>query len=405
MKRMTGTRTAATQDSANAATNPTLESIKAAASQRELAGLRRQLRPRTADDSTLDLASNDYLGLATHPLVIEAAQAAAATWGAGSTGSRLVTGTTALHSDLEDRLAAFCGSQAALVFSSGYLANIGAITALADSDTVLICDRLNHASLIDAARISRARVHVTDHRDTAAVAQALATRPESKALIVTDAVFSVDGDLAPLAELSRLSVAAGAMLVVDEAHSLGVIGSGGVGACQDAGIMGLPHVVATVTLSKSLGSQGGAVLGHGAVIEHVLNTARTFIFDTGLAPASVGAALSSLELIATEPDRVAAVRAHARHIQQSARNLGLESPDSDGAVISVLFGEPSRALAAAAICLDHGVTVGCFRPPSVPDGTSRLRVTARANLRDADLDLAHRALEATVNTTSGFSPG
>jgi 8-amino-7-oxononanoate synthase len=380
--------------------NATLDWISTSATDRAAAGLRRQLRPRQAGAHILDLASNDYLGLASDPRVIAAAVAATTTWGAGSTGSRLVTGTTALHADLEESLAAFTGSQASVVFSSGYLANIGAITALADADTVLVCDRLNHASLIDAARISRARIHVTEHRDTTAVANALENRSESKAIVITDAIFSVDGDLAPLLQLSDLALRFGAMLVVDEAHSLGIVGSRGAGACQDAGISGLPHVVATLTLSKSLGSQGGAVVGSAAVVEHIINTARTFIFDTGLAPSPTGAALGALSIIKAEPQRVHAVRANAKILQQFARDLTLTSPNSDGAVISVLLGDPTDAVAAAATCLEHGVSVGCFRPPSVPDGMSRLRITARATLTGADLDLARTALAAVAASSA-----
>jgi 8-amino-7-oxononanoate synthase len=372
--------------------NPTLAWISSLAVQRQAAGLRRQLQTRRADERLLDLASNDYLGLATDPQVVAAALAATSAWGAGSTGSRLVTGTTTLHVDLERALAAFSGGEAAVVFSSGYLANMGAITALSDSDTVLICDRLNHASLIDAARISHARIEITEHRDTTAVAAALENRHESKAIIVTDAVFSVDGDLAPLATLSQLAQRHDAMLLVDEAHSLGILGPGGSGACAAAGISGLPHVVATLTLSKSLGSQGGAVVGNESVIEHIINTARTFIFDTGLAPGAAGAALGALKVIESEPDRVAAVRTNAKQLQRFAHQLGMISPESDGAVISVLLGEPADALTATAVCNAHGVRVGCFRPPSVPDGMSRLRITARATLDPFDLDLAQNAL-------------
>lgn len=381
-----------------APTNATLDAVATSAIERQAAGLRRQLRPRRADSHILDLASNDYLGLASDPRVIAAAVAATKTWGAGSTGSRLVTGTTALHADLEESLAEFTRGQASVVFSSGYLANIGAITALADADTVLVCDRLNHASLIDAARISRARIHITEHRDPAAVASALESRSESKAIVVTDAIFSVDGDLAPLTELSDIAEQFGAMLLVDEAHSLGVVGPRGAGACEDAGISGLSHVVATLTLSKSLGSQGGAVVGSAAVVEHIINTARTFIFDTGLAPGATGAALGALGIIEAEPQRVQAVRANAKQLQQAVRDLALTSPDSDGAVISVLLGDPTDAVRAAAMCLDLGVGVGCFRPPSVPDGMSRLRITARATLTDADLDLARSALTAVAKS-------
>ncbi|MFC7184538.1 aminotransferase class I/II-fold pyridoxal phosphate-dependent enzyme, partial [Kitasatospora paranensis] len=264
---------------------------------RARAGLTRTLRSRPADDPVLDLASNDYLGLVHHPAVTRAAADAALRWGAGATGSRLVTGTTALHTELEDELAEFCGFEAALVFSSGYAANLAALTALTDPDTLIVSDAYNHASLIDGCRLSRSDVHRAPHADPAAVAEALAGRRHPRALVVSDSVFSVDGNAAPLAGLSAAARAHGAALLVDDAHGLGVVGPGGRGALAAAGLAGEPDTVATVTLSKSLGSQGGAVLGPRRVVRHMVETARTFIFDTGLAAAAAAAALGALRLL------------------------------------------------------------------------------------------------------------
>lgn len=376
--------------------NPTLEWVRQHNAQRITDGLRRVPRIRTSTDQLLDLASNDYLGLARDERVIAAAAAAAATWGAGATGSRLVTGTTQLHIDLETALAKHVGTNAGRVFSSGYLANLAVITALADSDTLVVSDALNHASLIDAIRLSRAAVKVVDHRDVVGAESALANRTQSKALIVTDAVFSVDGDVAPLAELHAVATTHGAMLVIDEAHSLGVIGERGQGAAAAAGISAHPNVVLTVTLSKSLGSQGGAVLADASVIELLTSAARTFIFDTGLAPASVGASLAALQIIQAEPQLVVAVREHGAALHWAATQIGWNATRPDGAVISLLVGDPAEAVAAAAACADQGVWVGCFRPPSVPDGVSRLRITARANLDDSDLARAVQALVAAA---------
>ena len=358
--------------------------------------MRRVLRPRPVDDDVLDLASNDYLGLARHPRVSAAAAEAAVQWGAGSTGSRLVTGSTALHTQLEAELAAFVGGEAALVFSSGYLANIGALTALVDAETLVVSDALNHASVVDACRLGRATVSVTAHRDVHAVAGALAGRTASRAVVVTDAVFSVDGDLAPLAELHSVARAHGALLVVDEAHSLGVIGEGGRGACLDAGIDAEPDVVRTLTLSKSLGSQGGAVVGSAVVVEHLVNTARTFIFDTALAPAAVAGAGAALEVLRSEPALAGAVRARARELAGGLIAAGLPVTSPDGAVVSVLVSDPGRAADAAATLLAGGLRVGCFRPPSVPDGISRLRLTARADLTDADVARAVAAVRQVL---------
>ncbi|UGQ14353.1 8-amino-7-oxononanoate synthase [Yinghuangia sp. ASG 101] len=368
--------------------------------ERIAAGLRRRVRPRPADEpDVLDLAGNDYLGLARHPRVLDAAADAVREWGAGSTGSRLVTGSTRLHADLEDLLAAHLECEAALVFSSGYLANIAAITSLVGRGDLVVSDAINHASIVDACRLSRARVTVTPHCDVAAVEAALANRSEERALVVVDAVFSVDGDLAPLAALSAVVRRHNAVLLVDEAHGLGVMGAGGRGAVHEAGLAGADHVVQTVTLSKAMGSQGGAVVGPARVRDHLIDTARPFIFDTGLAPVSVAAALESLRILREQPELAEAVRHKARRIAYGARDLGLDTTLPAGAVASVLIGAPEKAFEAARRSAEMGVRVGCFRPPSVPDGLSRLRIAARADLTDADIT---RALDTLGSATRGL---
>jgi len=358
------------------------------AAQRRAAGLRRSLRARPPVGAELDLASNDYLGLSQHPRVIDGGVAALRTWGAGSTGSRLVTGNTELHEAFEDALAAFVGAESALVFSSGYTANLSAVAALSGPGALLVSDALSHASLVDACRLSRARVAVTPHGDVAAVEAALAGRTEERAVVVTDSVFSADGDLAPLIALHAVCRRHGALLIVDEAHGLGVRGDGGRGLLQEVGLAGAHDVVMTTTLSKALGSQGGVVLGPAAVREHLIDAARPFIFDTGLAPAAVGAALAALEVLIDEPWRAQRVLDHAATL---ASICGVtETPSS--AVVSVILGEPEVAVAAAVACLEQGVRVGCFRPPSVPAGTSRLRLTVRASLSEDEIALARRVL-------------
>jgi 8-amino-7-oxononanoate synthase len=360
--------------------------------QRRQAGLRRTLRSRPAAGVEVDLASNDYLGLARHPDVIDAAVRAVRTWGAGSTGSRLVTGNTELHEEFEHELAGFVGAESALVFSSGYTANLGALVSLSGPGSLVVSDAGCHASLVDGCRLSRARVVVTPHRDVDAVDAALAARDEERAVVVTDSVFSADGALAPLRRLHDVCRAHRAVLLVDEAHGLGVRGSGGRGLLHEAGLAGAPDVVMTTTLSKSLGSQGGAVLAPAAVRDHLVDTARPFIFDTGLAPAAVGAALASLRILGAQPWRPQVVAGHARRLAQICGVT--ETPQS--AVVSVLIGEPEAALAAAAACLDAGVRVGCFRPPSVPAGTSRLRLTARASLSADEVEAAGRVLAGVL---------
>jgi 8-amino-7-oxononanoate synthase len=373
-----------------------LDRLHALAADRERRGMRRVLRPRPAEDEVLDLASNDYLGLARDPRVADAAAEAARRWGAGSTGSRLVTGTTDLHARLEADLAGFVGAEAGLVFSSGYLANLGALTALAGPGARVVSDALNHASVVDACRLSRASVEVVPHRDVAAVGRVLARRTRGPAVVVTDAVFSVDGDLAPLAELHAVARRHGALLVVDEAHALGVVGDEGRGAAHAAGLTGQPDVVLTVTLSKSLGAQGGAVLGPAVVVEHLVNTARPFIFDTGLAPAAVAGAGAALEVLRAEPSLAKAVRSRAAGLSADLLAAGLRATVPDAAVVSVLVGDPGPAADAASRLLGDGLRVGCFRPPSVPDGVSRLRLTARADLTDDDAARAVAAVAGAV---------
>jgi 8-amino-7-oxononanoate synthase len=358
-------------------------------------GLRRIVRPRQADSSSLDLAGNDYLGLARDPRVIAAGVSALQTWGAGSTGSRLVTGTTQLHADLEADLALALGSESALVFASGYTANLGVVTALGGPDVLVVSDAGNHASIIDAARLSRSRVVVAPHADLAAVEAALADRAESRAMVVTDAVFSADGDLAPVASLQALCHRYDAWLVVDEAHAIGVVGPGGLGLCVAAGLGAERNVIRTVTLSKALGSQGGAVLASAAVVDVLLNTARTFIFDTALAPASVGAAQRALQILIDEPSLADRVRANAGLL---ATSIG--APPPAAAVVSLVLGDAALSVAVADRCRSAGVLVGCFRPPSVPAGSSRLRLTARADLSEAEL---LRAAEVVVEAVKALS--
>jgi 8-amino-7-oxononanoate synthase len=363
------------------------------AAQRTAAGLRRHLHPRPPHGELLDLAGNDYLALSRHPEVIEAGVEALRTWGAGSTGSRLVSGSTQLHAELETALAAHVGAEAGLVFSSGYAANLGVITALAGPGTLIVSDERNHASLVDACRLSRAEIAVTPHADAEAVAKALAARPPgTRALVVTDSVFSADGDTAPLADLSAVTRAAGAALVVDEAHAFGALGYRGEGGVAAAGLAGANHIVQTVTLSKALGSQGGAILGPAPVIAHLIDTARTFIFDTALAPASAGSALGALRVLQREPERIARMRHIASRIATA-----LHAPNPAAAVVSVVIGEPAAARAAADACEAAGIRVGCFRPPTVPEGTSRLRIAVRADLTDDEVTMAIEVIGSAIS--------
>jgi len=382
-----------------------LELLRQAASGRAAAGVRRALVPRgpnldgRARDGLLDLASNDYLGLCGDERLNAAAAEAARVWGTGSTGSRLVTGTTELHVRLETALARFTGAAGALVFSSGYLANLTVVTALAavlgaPNDLLIVSDAGNHASLIDACRLSRARVTVTPHRDPDAVRKVLANRDEAAAIVVSDAVFSVDGALAPVAELHAAARSGGALLVLDEAHAFGVTGPGGRGAATAAGIAAEPDLIRTITLSKALAGQGGAVLGAPEVIATLVDTGRGFIFDTGLAPPCAGAALAALEVVAAEPGLGVRARTAATRLAAIAAEENLRVSAPDAAVLAVTVGESARAVRAKETCAAYGVRVGCFRPPSVPRGQACLRLTGRASLTEDDFAAAARALAA-----------
>ena len=424
------------------AASPPLATLRQAAEARRAAGLGRQLQPRppgvsgvssdpesptgrTRPSRLVDLASNDYLGLAEDERLAEAAACAARTWGTGATGSRLVTGTTELHSELERELAAFTGAAAALVFSSGYLANAAVITALAQvlgaktpetletsgpeppeipgpespetPGVLIVSDAANHASLIDGCRLARARgirVEVTPHADAGAVERLLAGRTEPAAIVVSDTVFSVTGDQAPVAELHRLARAHQALLVLDEAHAFGVLGPGGRGVAAATGLEHDPQVIRTLTLSKSLAGQGGAVAAAPEVISTLIDVGRPFIFDTGLAPPSVAAARAALAILRDDPGLGRRARDNARRLAGMAADLGFTVPPPAAAVVRITLGTADAALEAQRICAAHGVRAGCFRPPSVRPGEACLRLTARANLTEVDLVMAFRALGA-----------
>jgi 8-amino-7-oxononanoate synthase len=399
-----------------------LELLRQAAARRAAAGLSRRLAARgPGHDGLLDLASNDYLGLCGDERLATGASEAIRKWGTGSTGSRLVTGTTMLHAELEGQLAEFTGAPAALVFSSGYLANLTVITALAAGlgvaggaaglgaagGVLIVSDAGNHASLIDACRLARTqggagiRVAVTPHRDAGAVRRALASRDEGAAIVVSDAVFSVDGALAPAAELHAATREHGALLVLDEAHAFGVIGPGGRGVAAAAQIAAEPDVVRTVTLSKAAAGQGGAVLAAPEVITALVETGRGFIFDTGLAPPSVGAALAALQVIVAEPGLGARALANTARLAELAAGLGLHAKPTGAAVLAIIIGEAGQAVRAQQICARHGVRAGCFRPPSVPAGQACLRLTGRADMTEGDFAVAARALAAVSEHSVG----
>ncbi|GAA2904092.1 8-amino-7-oxononanoate synthase [Actinoplanes cyaneus] len=370
-----------------------LESLDRLARERAKAGLTRHLRPRPAGDSVVDLAGNDYLGLSGHVAVVSAARSALEAYGLGATGSRLVRGSTDAHAALESSLASWLGAEAALVFSSGYLANLAVIRAVAAVGDLVVSDAFNHASLIDGCKISGLPVTVAPHNDPAGVAAILDAHPGRTAAVVTESVFSVDGDLAPLAELHAVTSARGALLIVDDAHALGLLGGSGSGGVAAAGLAGKPDVIVTATLSKSLGGAGGVVAGAGPVIRHLVDTGRTFIYDTAPPPSVVAGVHAAVGLAQAADDRRATLFERGARIAARLRSAGFEVADPAAGVLSVPAPGPEAAVGWAADCRDRGVAVGCFRPPSTPDGSSRLRLTVNAGVPEADFA---RALDVIV---------
>ncbi len=367
------------------------------------AGLHRRLRtvegaqgPRVSlgGADVLLLCSNNYLGLADEEAVRRAAADAAERFGAGAGASRLISGTMEPHGELERRLAEFHGTEAALAFGSGHLANSGAVAALAGRGEVVFSDELNHASIIDGCRLSRAETFVYRHRDLEHLAWGLARAGGRAALIVTDAVFSMDGDVAPLAELAELAGRAGAMLMVDEAHATGTLGPGGRGAVAEAGVVGGVDIIVG-TLGKSLGSYGAYVCARAEIRELLVNAARTFIFSTALPPPAIGAALAALELVANRPELVGRVRRNAAVLRGELASCGLDTGPSSTQVMAVIVGDPGSAVALCEGCLERGVFAQAIRPPTVPPGTSRLRLSVMATHRPGELRAAARLIAAT----------
>jgi glycine C-acetyltransferase/8-amino-7-oxononanoate synthase len=364
------------------------------------AGLHRRLRlvegaqgPRVLLDGreVLLLCSNNYLGLADHPAVRRAAADAAMRWGAGAGASRLISGTMTPHRRLEERLAEFKGTGSALVFGSGYLANTGTIAALAERGEVVFSDELNHASIIDGCRLSRAETFVYRHADTEHLAWGLRRATGRASLIVTDGVFSMDGDVAPLAELAELAGRHRCRLMVDEAHATGAIGPGGRGSVAAAGLSGEVDVIVG-TLGKALGSYGAYVCASEELVEWLVNTSRPFIFSTALPPPALAAASAALDLLASGPERVTRLRSNARSLREALEAEGLDVGGSGTQILPLRVGEAEAATALSEQALEQGVFAQAIRPPTVPEGTSRLRLAVMATHRESELRRAAAAL-------------
>jgi 8-amino-7-oxononanoate synthase len=341
------------------------------------------------------LCSNNYLGLATRPEVVEAAARAARDYGAGAGASRLISGSLRLHAALEEELAAFKGTEAALLFNSGYHANVGVISTLVGREDAVFSDELNHASIIDGCRLSRARVVVYPHADSAALADLLARTPARRKLIVTDSVFSMDGDRAPLREICELAERHGAWVMVDEAHATGVLGRRGAGLVEELGLEGRVDVQMG-TLGKALGSFGAYVAGSRPLIDWLANRARSFVFTTALPPAAVGAARAALHLLQAEPELRVRLHENAQRLWELLRAVGADVPRQASHILPVLVGEERRTMELSEGLLREGVWVQGIRPPTVPPGSSRLRVTATAALQETDWEFVRRAFSRVL---------
>jgi 8-amino-7-oxononanoate synthase len=350
---------------------------------------------RVAGRVLLNLSSNDYLGLAQDPRLIKGAQEAAARWGAGAGASRLVVGHLGLHEDLEAELAAFKGTEAAVIFSTGYMANVGAIAALAGPGDVIFSDRLNHASIMDGIKLSGANLERFPHRDLNRLEKMLKQASAGKRrLIITDSVFSVDGDLAPLKEIVELKERYGAWLMIDEAHATGVLGPGGAGLAQALGLTAAVDIHMG-TFSKALGSLGGYVAGDRRLIDYLHNRARSFIYSTALPPPVLGAIAAAFALVRDEPERRLDLLRQAALFRQGLSSAGFDTLGSETQIVPALVGKNDPTLQFAAALRDRGLMAVALRPPTVPPGKARVRFSLSAAHEAADLSQALETIVAT----------
>ncbi len=363
----------------------------------EQAGLRRHLRTvRSAPTGTINLdgrdvvllGSNNYLGLSTHPKVIAAAVEATQVFGTGASGSRLISGNNELYTTLETNLAKTKGTEAALVFSSGYAANTSIIPVLADEGDLILSDALNHASIIDGCRLSRATKKVYRHCDMEHLKVLLSESTKfRRRLIVTDGVFSMDGDIAPLPDICDLALEHNAMVLVDDAHGFGILGKDGSGTISHFGLEG-EAIIQMGTFSKSIGALGGYIGGSHALIELLINRARGFIFTTGLPPATLAAANAALDVMRSSPDLRRCLFSHAKFLKTALIDLGYTLLPSETQILPVVLGSPQRATSVAEALLAEGIFAPAIRPPAVPPDTSRLRLTVMATHTKAEIQRA-----------------
>jgi 8-amino-7-oxononanoate synthase len=360
------------------------------------AGLRRERRVIDSERSLRDFCSNDYLGLARDPRVAEAVAQGARRWGAGAGAAHLVSGHTREHHELERELADFTGREAALLFSTGYMANLGVLTVLATRGEVIVADRLNHASLVDGARLSDARLLRYAHASAESAADALASAQGRATVLATDGVFSMDGDVAPLPGLARLAAAHRCWLVVDDAHGLGVTGPTGRGSLESAGLGPDEAPVLVGTLGKAFGGFGAFIAGDRGLVELVMQRARSYLFTTALPPATAAGLREALRISQREGWRRERLVQLVARFRAGAQALGLPLSGSTTPIQPVVLGDAQRCVEASRALAGRGFLVAAIRRPTVPAGTERLRVTLSAAHRDSDVDALLEALRAAL---------
>lgn len=379
-----------------------LARLAKAAHARELAGLTRHLQTVERMDGAhveiggrrcLGFRSNDYLGLAQHPEVVAALRDAANMFGVGSTGAHLICGHQRAHAELEQALAEWTGRDRALLFSCGVMANAGTLQALLGRGDVCVQDRLNHASLIDAARASGALLKRYPHASVDGARQQLASMPDAAAILASDGVFSMDGDVAPLAALATLASRQNVTLMIDDAHGLGVLGADGAGSVVNSGLKQKDVPILMATLGKALGCAGAFVAGPAALIEGLTQFARSYVYTTAMPPALAGAALAALKMARTQTWRRDKLHALIERFRQGAAQLALPLLDSQTPIQPLVFGDTGQTMAAARTLQDAGVLVSAIRPPTVPQGQARLRITLSAAHEEGDIDRLLSALE------------
>ncbi|KWW17533.1 8-amino-7-oxononanoate synthase [Peribacillus simplex] len=346
----------------------------------------------------LMFASNNYLGLAQDQRVMEASVQATARFGAGSTGSRLTTGHSIIHGNLERKLAQFKQTEAAIVMNTGYMANMAVLTTIVGKGDLILSDERNHASIIDGCRLSRAETVIYSHADLADLEMKLqSNRGFKKTLIVTDGVFSMDGDIASLPGIIDLAERYGSLLMVDDAHATGVLGKDGRGTSEHFGLKGKVDIEMG-TLSKAIGAEGGFIAGSKSLIDYLLNEARPFIFSTALSPGVVASALAAVDIILTEPERRVRLQNMSRRLYDELTSLGYTVTGGDTPIIGIICGEPEQATLLSQELHTYGIYAPAIRPPTVPIGTSRIRLTLMAEHREPHIDHVISAFKAIRST-------